>query len=797
MGKDHSLRIATACRRITAYLQSLQHTWEKKFPKKKTPSKRKRGEEDAEVYIESEVLKADAQAWDSSPVVSSDHSAESEPEEAASEFEEVDQLEAPGSGSDEPDDSVQAKWETLFYMKPQHSAKAIKTRYAAGGSSWSSFLAKYPRFKKTKFYGKIVSSGRKKSEAALDKEQRSVTRQTIQEVEEPEAFLGAAVGGPSVLKKKKKTAKEIEDETVRSTNTIIERKARIRIEGQVHTDIFKIDIMRAQQPPLTRLKRLPNLNFVAALKAKIKNAPYAIVTPLCFQVIGLNDPKEFDLEKIKEYKYYALGGNHSRIAFRDLYTGRSTEEKSDALLSSQLRYRDCVLFADNLTDEECRILGEAHNVDNEFRAKMLFMDRLREATNSYYAADGITPAFPSQNAWKIAYLQTISEPASRIKHYNPMFVTARWDKRLLAKLDIVDNMISNGKLKNQNAKRNAGDKFQSLGSTYVTALNGLPDDMIYTHLMKVINGDWTLKEMHKSALLEKTKNRIMAAWVTLTGAQTDAEVVKRFGRPTIEQSFNNFAAMFSKDKAKPDKEFTNFVNAKLSAVIAREHIIKAATRQIRATSSAAGTHAEDDEEDFDDEEGQTAIREHAEYKGTKIDERLIDLNGVQTVHAFDLQMIRVFLLLAEFRGGAEEPTEDELGFPVDSTTKITIFKADVTAPAMTYMTGDFKLVLLDPPYGVLKDEPWDVKWEREHFKNCLENVLNYNTSPAFTFISFCSAEQISVLLEVVRSFESDTLQVGVTHGAWYKLEHHTARKFHFTLIASFLFVLYIIFCVEL
>jgi hypothetical protein len=94
------------------------------------------------------------------------------------------------------------------------------------------------------------------------------------------------------------------------------------------------------------------------------------------------------------------------------------------------------------------------------------------------------------------------------------------------------------------------------------------------------------------------------------------------------------------------------------------------------------------------------------------------------------------------------------------------------------MTGNFKLVLLDPPYGVLKDEVWDVKWEPPMFRSCLENVLNYNSAEAFTFISFCSAEQISGFLEVLTSLQSETLQVGVTHGAWYKVEHHQARKNH-------------------
>ena len=134
----------------------------------------------------------------------------------------------------------------------------------------------------------------------------------------------------------------------------------------------------------------------------------------------------------------------------------------------------------------------------------------------------------------------------------------------------------------------------------------------------------------------------------------------------------------------------------------------------------------------------------------------------------------MFLPSTEFRGSDEVPGED-LGFLESSKTEIHIINSDVTSPANLQMSGNFKLVLLDPPYGVLKNEIWDVKWERQQFKSCVENVVNYNNAEAYTFISFCSAEQISGFLEVLLGFDSENLQVGVTHGAWYKQDHHQAR----------------------
>jgi hypothetical protein len=286
--------------------------------------------------------------------------------------------------------------------------------------------------------------------------------------------------------------------------------------------------------------------------------------------------------------------------------------------------------------------------------------------------------------------------------------------------------------------------------------------MIMAHMMKVINKEWTLKEMHASAMIEKAKNRILESWMKLTGAQNPEEVIKRFGRPTIDQSFVNFNSFFSKDKSKPDKEFVNFVNAKLSAVQAREDIIR---RETEARSAAVGA---------DDGVGSDAgSGGEEEYKGTNVEERTEEVNGVAKVWAFDLRMNRVFLPSTEFRGSDEVPGED-LGFLESSKTEIHIINSDVTSPANLQMSGNFKLVLLDPPYGVLKNEIWDVKWEREQFKSCVENVVNFNSAEAYTFISFCSAEQISGFLEVLLGFDSENLQVGVTHGAWYKQDHHQA-----------------------
>jgi hypothetical protein len=52
--------------------------------------------------------------------------------------------------------------------------------------------------------------------------------------------------------------------------------------------------------------------------------------------------------------------------------------------SSFSRYRDTILFADNLTIDEAQFLGNLHNADAELQRKAKFMDKLSLAWKSWF-----------------------------------------------------------------------------------------------------------------------------------------------------------------------------------------------------------------------------------------------------------------------------------------------------------------------------------------------------------------------------------------------------------------------------
>ena len=53
-------------------------------------------------------------------------------------------------------------------------------------------------------------------------------------------------------------------------------------------------------------------------------------------------------------------------------------------LHTLLRYRDCVLFSDNMSNEDTIYLGNMHNADAELQKKMNFMDFLRICRRTYF-----------------------------------------------------------------------------------------------------------------------------------------------------------------------------------------------------------------------------------------------------------------------------------------------------------------------------------------------------------------------------------------------------------------------------
>jgi hypothetical protein len=106
------------------------------------------------------------------------------------------------------------------------------------------------------------------------------------------------------------------------------------------------------------------------LKALIRYNPYAHVVDYLVLVDPMEVPmrEEFDRSKCFDYKYYVIGGNHSAEARRELM-----QEYPNNPLFETVK---CIIYA-SLTDSEAKLLAWIHNIDNEYKMSMTFIQRVR------------------------------------------------------------------------------------------------------------------------------------------------------------------------------------------------------------------------------------------------------------------------------------------------------------------------------------------------------------------------------------------------------------------------------------
>jgi hypothetical protein len=95
-------------------------------------------------------------------------------------------------------------------------------------------------------------------------------------------------------------------------------------------------------------------------------------------------------------------------------------------------------------------------------------------------------------------------------------------------------------------------------------------------------------------------------------------------------------------------------------------------------------------------------------------------------------------------------------------------------------TMKFSLAIIDPPYG-LTGETWDTHaWDREEFMQVILSLMQINTGDGFNFVSFCSASKISIIINLLKEWDtaSDQCQwtINVQHAVWYKRKYYDQRE---------------------
>ena len=415
-------------------------------------------------------------------------------------------------------------------------------------------------------------------------------------------------------------------------------------------------------------------------------------------------------------------------------------------LHTLLRYRDCVLFSDNMSNEDTIYLGNMHNADAELQKNMNFMDFLRLCRRTYFVEgepdvvqerwtedghkkDDLEDDCSIMQTWKLKCLRIWGKPAQKalIRNHSPIFKVARWPQELFDLLEQLNNKWKRNELLGQTKSKTKvvrgrkvttsvsdKDTDRTIGQTYVTALSGLPYGVIKTLLNKCLALEIPIAALKKEGLELKKKERFMAALNQMVGSDTNEQTYNKFGQQQIENMFAQFGAPFSKATKVPAgmaREVTKM--KKKHAMIVR---LKA--------QAAAGVAEEGDEQKLNEAENPDDNDFVKTYKPILLDGR-------------------------NFRGSDDPISEYDKGLP---STQIRYVNADVLAlPDVSKLKAEYDLILLDPPYGKT-DQQWDKEaWSEEQFDICFTSAMLLTTSKSFTIVSFCAAEQISTILKVLRS----------------------------------------------
>ena len=438
------------------------------------------------------------------------------------------------------------------------------------------------------------------------------------------------------------------------------------------------------------------------------------------------------------------------------------------------RYRDTILFADNLTTDQAHLLGNLHNADAELQRKATFMDKLSLARKSWFdeGTDEVQQHWVTKQndgggdstvlqEWKYAVLKKLGEGTLKadMNRLSPMFVTARWPMENYELLVEIDKKYNKKQLKGQSRKGKKARQYEptnkdSITSGYVTALNGLEEGEVKNLLLRVLNCDLEMKGLITEGKEIKKRGRFNFKIKELMGCDDEKQVLKRLGKNTVNALYVQYGYAFTATKKTAPASMVHEVNKMNTKWLATQEALKKARLIQRQESGAAA----------DDVVGESGCDITIELDPIFPDEKT-------------------------FRG-SNDPVEENDANRIGKN-QFRIVKEDVIGDGTADLTVQegYSLVILDPPYGITSEE-WDQKaWMQKEFSKCLENVITWNTkAEKFTFITFCAAEQLSVFMNELNKNlgvpiqgdeeEHNPLYKGsCTELVWYKTKHFAPGNF--------------------
>ena len=430
------------------------------------------------------------------------------------------------------------------------------------------------------------------------------------------------------------------------------------------------------------------------------------------------------------------------------------------------RYRDTILFADNLTTDQAHFLGNLHNADAELQRKATFMDKLSLARKSWFVegTDEVQQLWLQKEKhgggdsttlqeWKYAVLKKLGEGTLKgdMNRMSPMFVTARWPMENYELLVEIDKKYNKKQLKGQSRKGKKARQYEptnkdSITSGYVTALNGLVEGQVKNLLLRVLNCEMEMKGLITEGKEIKKRGRFNFKMKELMGCDDDSQVLKRLGKNTVNALYVQYGYAFTATKKTAPASMVLEVNKMNTKWLATQEALKKAR-----LSQDTGAAAEE-----------------------VVGESKCDIK---------IELDPIFPDEKTFRG-SNDPVDENDANRIGKN-QFRIVKEDVIGDSIADLTVQegYSLVILDPPYGKTKEE-WDQKaWMQKEFSKCLDNVITWNTkAEKFTFITFCAAEQLSVFMNELNknlgvSIQGDEeehhplYKGSCTELVWYKTKH--------------------------
>ncbi|KAL3685850.1 hypothetical protein R1sor_003872 [Riccia sorocarpa] len=286
-----------------------------------------------------------------------------------------------------------------------------------------------------------------------------------------------------------------------------------------------------------------NEHFVNLLSEKLlarKQPGHNIFVVLVDPEEGLEGPKDFDISKVNQYKYYVLGGNHTAAAKMKAYKKFSIPNEAFLLCS-------CFVYV-GLTLLEARIIATDDNADQQFRLKMSHIQKV-EYWHQRYLEEGCirTQAFKEQLAAEALPIKPGSDLKKTTRAADNYFQIAFRTGELWMMQQKVFTAWEEGKISGQRTGRQLWDptSIPEMKWSYFRYLQGVPDDVIISVLQRVLDGQLPIEELGFEVTRHKILRIMNAVMCKELGVKDFSEAQRLYPVHATEQRIHGHFTEFS------------------------------------------------------------------------------------------------------------------------------------------------------------------------------------------------------------------------------------------------------------